>query len=255
MNNPTICPQCFQPNEAARTYCWKCSRSLEIPATVQDYLQFLALKPSFEMSDLKQAYHALATKYHPDKNPGNWEAEAFFKFVNQADEALSNSYSNRHRPDKPSAPDNASSSHGADAEIKPETAEIIDKIFASFQSQLYSRQKQSRAWRIFHHVLVGGASLTAVGDLIYGIHLYQKTLASGLTSDYSNSLWLILCLLGFAIALIALSDQLPPFDVMPYSSTFVDLNPKVYTFFGWLLLWVLLLSVIPTILENALVRR
>ena len=39
--------------------------------------------------DIKKAYHKLAMKYHPDKNPGNKEAEAKFKAIGQANEVLS----------------------------------------------------------------------------------------------------------------------------------------------------------------------
>ncbi len=40
-------------------------------------------------TDIKKAYRSLAKKYHPDVNPGNTEAEAKFKEVNEAYEVLS----------------------------------------------------------------------------------------------------------------------------------------------------------------------
>ncbi len=39
--------------------------------------------------DIKKAYHRLARKYHPDKNPNNKEAETKFKKVSNAYELLS----------------------------------------------------------------------------------------------------------------------------------------------------------------------
>jgi hypothetical protein len=89
MLDPTICPQCFQPNEPDRKLCWKCLSSLAKPPSLQDYIRFFELRGSWGREDVKSAYLRLAKKYHPDANVGNREAHAFFKFVNQASEVLS----------------------------------------------------------------------------------------------------------------------------------------------------------------------
>ena len=89
MLNPTICPQCFQANEPARTLCWKCMRSMTEPASEKDYIRIFDLRPSWVRDDLKVAFRRLARKYHPDTNPGNREADSYFKFVNKAYEVLS----------------------------------------------------------------------------------------------------------------------------------------------------------------------
>ena len=57
----------------------------------KDYYETLNLSKSASESEIKKAYRKLAIKYHPDKNPGNKEAEQNFKEAAEAYEILSNS--------------------------------------------------------------------------------------------------------------------------------------------------------------------
>ena len=55
----------------------------------RDYYQFLGVKRSASEQEIRQAYRKLARQYHPDRNPGDKEAEAKFKEVQEAYEVLS----------------------------------------------------------------------------------------------------------------------------------------------------------------------
>ncbi len=54
------------------------------------YYDILGIEKTASQNDIKKAFRALALKYHPDKNPGNNEAEKHFKLVNEANQVLSN---------------------------------------------------------------------------------------------------------------------------------------------------------------------
>ena len=58
-------------------------------AEKRDYYEVLGVDKSADEATLKKAYRSLAKKYHPDMNPGNAEAEAKFKEVNEAYAVLS----------------------------------------------------------------------------------------------------------------------------------------------------------------------
>ena len=57
----------------------------------RDYYEVLGVEKSADDAAIKKAYRTLAKKYHPDLNPGDKEAEAKFKEVNEAYDVLSDS--------------------------------------------------------------------------------------------------------------------------------------------------------------------
>ncbi|MFA3783761.1 molecular chaperone DnaJ [Melioribacteraceae bacterium 4301-Me] len=56
----------------------------------KDYYEILGLPRNASKEDIKKAYRKLAMQYHPDRNPGNAEAEEKFKEIAEAYEVLSN---------------------------------------------------------------------------------------------------------------------------------------------------------------------
>ena len=55
----------------------------------RDYYEVLGVDKSANEDALKKAYRKLAIKYHPDKNPGDAEAEEKFKEIAEAYDVLS----------------------------------------------------------------------------------------------------------------------------------------------------------------------
>ena len=71
-----------------------------------DYYQLLGVAQDAGTDEIKRAYRKLALKYHPDRNPGDTEAEEKFKEISNAFQVLSDPEKrqlyDRYGPDGPS---------------------------------------------------------------------------------------------------------------------------------------------------------
>ena len=54
----------------------------------EDYYNLLGIEKSASADEIKKGYRKMAKRYHPDKNPGDHEAEENFKSINEAYEVL-----------------------------------------------------------------------------------------------------------------------------------------------------------------------
>lgn len=114
-------------------------------AEKRDYYEVLEVSKNASLDEIKKAYRDLALKYHPDRNPGNKEAEEKFKEVTEAYEVLSD-------PEKRRTYDQFGHAgfgpQGFDwtqdfGRVRMDFSDIFGDIFSDFFSDIFGRQTET----------------------------------------------------------------------------------------------------------------
>ncbi len=112
----------------------------------RDYYDVLGVSKDADSNSLKSAYRKLAMQYHPDKNPGDSNAEKKFKEVSEAYEVLSNSEKRQaydaygHDAFSQAGGSGFSEGFGGFGSF----SDIFEDFFGDFSGGGTSRQKQQR---------------------------------------------------------------------------------------------------------------
>ncbi len=99
----------------------------------QDYYETLKVSRNAKEADLKAAYRKLAMKYHPDRNPGDSDAEHRFKEISEAYDVLKDAQK-RAAYDRygHAAFENGGPRPGGDFNFSAGFADIFDEMFGEF---------------------------------------------------------------------------------------------------------------------------
>ncbi len=98
-------------------------------ASKRDYYEVLGVERGASREQIKSAYRKLAVKYHPDRNPGDKDAEERFKEASEAYAVLSDDDKRAHydRFGHSAVGDQAFT--GFDASIFGDFADILGNLF------------------------------------------------------------------------------------------------------------------------------
>jgi molecular chaperone DnaJ len=113
----------------------------------RDYYETLGLSRDADDESIKSAFRKLAKEYHPDRNPGDAEAEQRFKEVNEAYEALKD-------PQRRAAYDRfghaafdggfGGDAHGFGGDFSASMSDIFDDLFGEFMGGRRGRSRTAR---------------------------------------------------------------------------------------------------------------
>lgn len=112
----------------------------------RDYYEVLGVPRSAGEAEIKSAYRKLAVKYHPDKNPGNKEAEEQFKEAAEAYSVLSDA-NRRARYDQFGHQGVQGGFSGFDPDTFADFGDILGEFFGFGDIFGNSRRRRSRSHR------------------------------------------------------------------------------------------------------------
>src|SRR4030066_1784348 len=103
---------------------------------MKDYYEILGVSRDASETDIKKAFRQLALKHHPDRNPGNKEAEEKFKEINGAYSCLSD-------PEKRDNYDRFGTAEGVGAGFGPFETGFV--IYLRISSEIFLEHLQGGA--------------------------------------------------------------------------------------------------------------
>jgi molecular chaperone DnaJ len=111
----------------------------------RDYYEVLGIPRDAQESDIKKAYRKLAMKHHPDRNPGNKEAEEHFKEAAEAYAVLAD-------PEKRAAydrfghvPAGGFDPFAGGAEVFADFEDVLGSVFGFSMGDLFGGRQRSRS--------------------------------------------------------------------------------------------------------------
>jgi hypothetical protein len=112
---------------------------------LKTYYEILGIANSAPIDAIKSAYRKLVIKYHPDRNPGNKDAERRFIEINQAYEILSDSTLRNQYDLSLSAPKASRSTTNFSQNVYAQKPEI--EIFYCNRTEIFSGETIDFYWR------------------------------------------------------------------------------------------------------------
>lgn len=132
----------------------------------RDYYRILELAPGATDEEIRRAYRRLALRWHPDRNPGEPEAEEHFKAISEAYAVLVDP-AKRRQYDR-------SRQAGAPHDFRPSRDDLFRDLFANpaasaiFEelAREFERMGMRVDRRYFHRTLFGGRAVVTGGVFI-----------------------------------------------------------------------------------------
>ena len=131
----------------------------------RDYYEILGVSRNASADELKKAYRKLAMKHHPDKNPGDEQAESLFKEASEAYQVLS-------KPDTRSRYDQFGHA-GVDGAGFGDFSGFADDVFKDIFGAFFGGSSPF------------GSSKPQGRDLVYNLDLTLEEVSSGVEKEIS----------------------------------------------------------------------